>query len=34
MVGRVEVRLNSLNVVPGEVTMTVDLRHHDDAGRL
>jgi beta-ureidopropionase / N-carbamoyl-L-amino-acid hydrolase len=30
-VGRVEVRPNSPNVVPGEVTMTVDLRHHDDA---
>ena len=30
-VGRVEVRPNSPNVVPGEVVMTVDLRHHDDA---
>jgi N-carbamoyl-L-amino-acid hydrolase len=30
-VGRVEVRPNSPNVIPGEVVMTVDLRHHDDA---
>lgn len=30
-VGRVEVKPNSPNVVPGEVTMTVDLRHHVDA---
>jgi beta-ureidopropionase / N-carbamoyl-L-amino-acid hydrolase len=30
-VGRVEVKPNSPNVIPGEVTMTVDLRHHDDA---
>jgi N-carbamoyl-L-amino-acid hydrolase len=30
-VGQLEVRPNSPNVVPGEVRMTVDLRHHDDA---
>jgi beta-ureidopropionase / N-carbamoyl-L-amino-acid hydrolase len=30
-VGQVEVKPNSPNVVPGEVRMTVDLRHHDDA---
>ena len=30
-VGRVEVKPNSPNVIPGEVSMTVDLRHHDDA---
>jgi N-carbamoyl-L-amino-acid hydrolase len=30
-VGRVEVRPNSPNVVPGEVYMTVDLRDHSDA---
>jgi N-carbamoyl-L-amino-acid hydrolase len=29
-VGRVQVRPNSPNVVPGAVTMTVDLRHPDD----
>jgi beta-ureidopropionase / N-carbamoyl-L-amino-acid hydrolase len=30
-VGRVEVEPNSINVIPGMVRMTVDLRHHDDA---
>jgi len=30
-VGQVEVKPNSPNVVPGQVRMTVDLRHHDDA---
>ncbi|HXE67937.1 MAG TPA: Zn-dependent hydrolase [Hyphomicrobiaceae bacterium] len=30
-VGQVEVAPNSPNVVPGQVRMTVDLRHHDDA---
>ena len=30
-VGRVEVEPNSINVIPGVVRMTVDLRHHDDA---
>jgi N-carbamoyl-L-amino-acid hydrolase len=30
-VGRVEARPNSPNVVPGEVTMTVDIRDHTDA---
>ena len=30
-VGQLEVKPNSPNVVPGEVRMTVDLRHHDDA---
>jgi beta-ureidopropionase / N-carbamoyl-L-amino-acid hydrolase len=30
-VGRVEVRPNSPNVVPGEVVMTVDLRDHSEA---
>jgi N-carbamoyl-L-amino-acid hydrolase len=30
-VGQVEVKPNSPNVIPGEVRMTVDLRHHDDA---
>jgi N-carbamoyl-L-amino-acid hydrolase len=30
-VGRVEVKPNSPNVIPGEVVMTVDLRHPDDA---
>ena len=29
-VGRVEVEPNSINVIPGVVRMTVDLRHHDD----
>jgi beta-ureidopropionase / N-carbamoyl-L-amino-acid hydrolase len=29
-VGRVEVEPNSINVIPGAVRMTVDLRHHDD----
>lgn len=30
-VGRMEVRPNSPNVVPGEVFLTIDLRHPDDA---
>jgi beta-ureidopropionase / N-carbamoyl-L-amino-acid hydrolase len=30
-VGYVQVKPNSPNVVPGEVVMTMDLRHHDDA---
>jgi N-carbamoyl-L-amino-acid hydrolase len=30
-VGQVEVKPNSPNVVPGQVRMTVDLRHHEDA---
>jgi beta-ureidopropionase / N-carbamoyl-L-amino-acid hydrolase len=30
-VGRVEVRPNSPNVIPGEVVMTVDMRDHSDA---
>jgi beta-ureidopropionase / N-carbamoyl-L-amino-acid hydrolase len=30
-VGQVEVKPNSPNVVPGQVRMTIDLRHHDDA---
>ena len=30
-VGRIEVEPNSINVIPGVVRMTVDLRHHDDA---
>src|ERR1700682_2673874 len=30
-VGRVEVEPNSINVIPGMVRMTVDLRHHEDA---
>jgi N-carbamoyl-L-amino-acid hydrolase len=30
-VGRVEVRPNSPNVIPGEVVMTLDIRDHDDA---
>ncbi|HJZ29573.1 MAG TPA: Zn-dependent hydrolase [Hyphomicrobiaceae bacterium] len=30
-VGQMDVKPNSPNVVPGEVRMTVDLRHHDDA---
>jgi beta-ureidopropionase / N-carbamoyl-L-amino-acid hydrolase len=30
-VGRVEVEPNSINVIPGVVRMTIDLRHHDDA---
>ena len=29
-VGRVEVEPNSINVIPGVVRMTADLRHHDD----
>jgi N-carbamoyl-L-amino-acid hydrolase len=30
-IGRVEVRPNSPNVIPGEVTMTIDIRDHTDA---